>query len=184
MIDFSDQHFLKRLNSGDEQAFLKVYDFFMPKIYRFLYYQARQHKELAEDLAQHVFIKTWEYIGRDQNNIEHIQAFLYRIARNLMVDHWRAQHNKETVELSEDVTDTQDHELTLIDKIDMALTIDLIKQKLNSIPEQYREIIIMRFIEELTIEEIAEALQKDKNNIYVLIHRALKALRTAISSND
>lgn len=178
MKDFTDERFLARFNRGDEKAFVQAYDFFMPKIYRFLYYKARQDKTLTDDMAQRTFMKAWEYVTCQNRDVENIQAFLYRIARNLMIDHWRVQH-KETYELKDFLIETAD-DPKMIEAIDARIEVEQLMSHMDTIPEQYKEVITLRFIQELDIDEIATIMEKDKNNIYVLIHRALKTLRAKI----
>ena len=77
-----EKEFIKSLNQGHQKAFLQVYDFFAPRIFRFIYYKTGQNQALAEDLAQQTFYKTWEYIQSSKNNIHNIQAFLYGFLKN------------------------------------------------------------------------------------------------------
>ena len=175
-----NEKFIRNFNQGNEKAYLKVYDFFAPKIFRFVYYKTGKNKELAEDITQQAFIKIWQYIiSNKENKIDNIQAFLYQVARNLVIDNWREQQ-KEPLPIIEESIEIAEEPIHQI-KIDKKIQLDTLEKNLEKIPEQYKEIIIMRYLEELSIEEIEVILGKDKNSIYVLIHRALKALKKKIN---
>lgn len=182
-----NKQLIKRLNDGDEQAFLLVYDFYTPKIFRYIYYQVGQNKELTEDLAQQTFVKAWEFIIKRGKAVDNIQAFLYRVARNLVVDLWRNKH-KESLPLMDELIETTEAAkgggLRWQEEIDAKVSVEVLGKTLDQIHEHYREVLIMRYLEELEIDEIAKLLEKDKNSVYVLIHRATKALQKAIKEQD
>ncbi len=179
MEKFKKDTFLTLFNEGQEEAFMEVYDFYTPKMFLFVYYQARQNRSVAEEIVQKVFMKAWEHVSGDKKSIENIQAFLYRIARNLVIDYWRAL-DKEHLPIMEEHIDVTDDANSPVEAVDVALSVEKINDNLNKIPEQYREVIVMRFIEELSIEEMAKILSKKSNNVHVLIHRALKSLRNRL----
>ena len=184
MKKFKKDSFLVLFNEGDENAFMEVYDFYVSAIYRFIYYKARQDKSVSEDLTQKVFIKVWEYVRANKKPIENIQAFLYMVARNLVIDYWRGIGKEQVISSIEDSDGAIDEEFNHIDAVDAKLTTEKVIDKLNDIPERYKEVIVMRFIDELEIDEIAKILNKDKNGVYVLIHRALKSLRKRFANNQ
>jgi RNA polymerase sigma-70 factor, ECF subfamily len=171
-----DKNLLKQLNQGDNQAFLVVYDYFAPKIFRYIYYQVGRNKSLAEELAQQSFFKAWEYISSGKKPIENIQAFLYRVARNLVVDLWRSKQ-KESLPLLDELIETTEGSQRWQEEIDAKVSVEFLEKTLDNIHEQYREVLVMRYLQDMTVTEISKVLAKDKNNIYVLIHRATRALR-------
>jgi RNA polymerase sigma-70 factor, ECF subfamily len=173
-----DNELLQKLNNADQEAFLEVYDAYAEKIYRFVYYKV-ENRETAEDLSQTTFFKVWEYVSDSRGHIENIQAFLYQIARNLVFDHWRGK-GKESLPLLEEVFKKIDDTPTLEERIDGYLDWQLARQALQKISENYKEVILMKYLEELSVEEISKVLKKDKNNVYVLIHRATAALKREI----
>ena len=181
-----DKKLISKLNQGDEQAFLEVYDYFAPKIFRYIYYQVGRNKSLSEDISQQTFFKAWEYIASGKKPIENIQAFLYRVSRNLVVDLWRSKEKESLPLLDEMIETTESAQGTLRwqEVIDAKLSVEALEKTLDSIHEQYREVLIMRYLHDMTIEEIAATLEKDKNNIYVLIHRATKALRAQLTTES
>ena len=167
--------FLK-LKNGDPEAFGFFYDKYVKQIYRFILLKVSS-SQVAEDLTQDVFLKTWQHLV-DQKNLSHFRAFIYRIARNIVIDYYR-QNSRQTLsidEMPEDILPTE----KIVD-LDNSLDVANIKKYLARLKPQYQEILVLRYIEDLTFEEISEVLQKDKNNVRVLLHRALNKLKEIIN---
>ena len=108
------------------------------------------------------------------------------MSRNLVVDLWRSKEKESLPLLDEMIETTESAQGTLRwqEVIDAKLSVEALEKTLDSIHEQYREVLIMRYLHDMTIEEIAATLEKDKNNIYVLIHRATKALRAQLTTES
>jgi RNA polymerase sigma-70 factor (ECF subfamily) len=173
-----------RLKSKDKQAFIKAYDLYIDQIYRFIYFKVGS-KEEAEDLTSAVFLKTWGYI-REGNLTDYktLKSLIYKIARNLIIDHYRKTSRQEKVSIS---ISAGDCELNLIDeKQDIVKQMELkmefagLEAKLAELKDEYREALVLRFINELSIGEIANILNKPRGNVRVLIFRALEALKRLV----
>ncbi len=165
--------FLK-LKSGDTDAFAFFYDRYVKRIYRFVYIKVSS-REIAEDLTQDIFLKVWQHLI-DKKDIKSFQAFIFRIAYNTVADHYR-RGNRQELPLDyfeETIEETADNQAVSIGKkMDSAL---LLKQ-LYQLKSEYREILLLRYVEDLSIEEIAQVIQKDKNNVRVILHRATSKLK-------
>jgi len=177
---FQDKKAFDRLKKRDKEAFTEVYDENVSDIYRFVYYIIGSAEE-AKDLTSVVFLNTWNHI---QNNTledaKTLRALLYKVARNVIIDHYRDRSSK-TVSLDDernpiDIAADNEEE----SRLDNAQDLELIRKKLPLLKVEYREIIIMRFINDLTLEEIADITQKSRGNVRVIIHRALTALKELI----
>lgn len=176
---------LYKVKKNDKQAFIKAYDLYVDQLYRFIYFKVGSREE-AEDLCSAVFLKTWNYILANSLRDERtLKALLYKVARNLIIDHYRKNNARETVSL--------DHEnaLEIIDEKqnagrDMELKTDLLvlETKLPELKDEYREVIILRFVNELSIGEIANILDKSKGNVRVLIYRSLNALKELVNKES
>lgn len=182
---FKDKQALSKLKSHDREAFVKAYDENVDDIHRFVYFKIG-NKEEANDLTSMVFLKTWNHI--QNNSLEDsktLRALLYKIARNTIIDYYRENGNKTPASL-----DDEDNKIEIIDdsidpqeKIDSEANLEMIKNKLPLLKEEYREVIIMRFINDLTLEEISDISGKKIGNIRVIIHRALGALKELIEND-
>ena len=183
---FKNKKALSRLKSQDKEAFIEAYDENVDDIHRFVYFKIGS-KEEANDLTSMIFLKTWNHI--QTNSLEDsktLRALLYKIARNTIIDYYRETSNKITASL-----DDEDNKIDVIDekidpqtRIDQEADLERIKSKLPLLKEEYREVIIMRFINDLTLEEIADISGKKIGNIRVLIHRALSALKTLVEADN
>jgi len=184
---FKDKQTLSKLRSHDKEAFIKVYDDHVAEIYRFVYFKIG-NKEEANDLTSIIFLKTWNHI---QNNslvdAKTLRALLYKVARTSIIDYYRETGNKLSVT---DSLDDENNRIEVVDealnseeKIDREADLELIKSKLPLLKEEYREVIIMKFINDLSLDEIAEISGKNKGNVRVLLHRALSALKALVEGD-
>ena len=182
---FQDKKVLDRLKKRDQEAFTRAYDENVADIYRFVYFKIGSDEE-AKDLTSAIFLKTWNHI---QNNTledaKTLRALLYKVARNVIIDHYREKGGHRPLSLDDEnnpieIVDETDH----TEALDKRQDLELIKSKLPLLKEEYREIIIMRFINDLDLEEIADITQKRKGNVRVLLHRALTALRELVEEGE
>lgn len=164
---------------GNKEAFGYIFDKYSKKIYRFIFFKVSTH-EVAEDLASQVFLKVWEHI-LNKNKIKNLQAFIYQVARNIVIDYYRSKE-KEELPLIFDESDKQiSTNFTGEDFLSKKFENDTLIKIINKLKGSYREVIVLKYIEELSISEIAEILEKSKVNIRVLLHRALKEIKKLIS---
>ena len=160
-------------NRKVERAFMEMHDSFSDEIFRFCLSKTR-NRDLALDITQETFMKTWDYL-RAGKTIEIARAFLYRTARNLIIDHGR---KKQALSLDALFDTEEGHSQDIPDisaipdgsLLDQKLAIDQLQQ----LPEAHLEILMLRFIQELTIPEIAKIYKESENTISVRIHRAIK----------
>ena len=169
---------LLRLKTGDSEAFGFFYDLYARDIYRFAYFRTAS-KEIAEDIAHEVFLHAWQYIV-DKKEVRNLRAFLFRVARNKVADYFRASVRQE--QLLDLLPDGQSS--AAFGDIDQQSDLQVIRQKLSTLKEEYREIIVLRYFDGLSIEEIAEIIEKDKNNVRVTLHRALTKLKDLLRHNS
>lgn len=162
---------------GDEalqQKFLEAYDAYADAIFRYCYYKTSD-KELSRDLVQETFTKLWTYL-QNGNEIRTMRPFLYQLAGNLVID-WYRKHKSESLEnlmdQGFDPADTKiDHESRA--ELQWALA------NLNKLAQSDRDLIIWRYVEDLSPREIADILGEKENTISVRVHRALERLRKLV----
>ncbi|PJB15478.1 hypothetical protein CO116_03625 [Candidatus Falkowbacteria bacterium CG_4_9_14_3_um_filter_38_19] len=175
-----------RIKNKDRQAFVKAYDLYVDQIYRFIYFKVG-NKEEAEDLSSAVFLKIWSYL--QENNIidsKTLRPLLYKIARNIIIDHYRKINQRENVSLDKTMEQGGliDVKQDIAQRAEVMSDLMVIETKLPELKEEYREVIIMRYINELSIKEIAEILDKSKGNVRVLIYRALSTLKELMNQDE
>lgn len=156
-----------------EQDLSKAYENFSDAIFRHCFYRVYQ-REHALDLTQQVFMKTWEYIAKG-NPIENLRAFLYRTANNLIIDEVRKKKDQVSLDVLEEqgMEPAFDRQAAHEDQLDGAEIANYLKQ----LPKDDRELLVMRYIDDLSPKEIAEILEETANVISVRLNRAIKKLR-------
>ncbi|RJQ27754.1 sigma-70 family RNA polymerase sigma factor [Candidatus Parcubacteria bacterium] len=168
---------IKRAKSGDHAAFQALYDQYVVQIYRFVFLKVGQ-KQDAEDLTQHVFVNAWENIPSYEHRGFPFSSWLYRIASNATVDHFRT--GGRTVDIENIPEEYLGGDENQEDAVDTAIEVETIKAVLTKLEPDQQSVLIMKFIEDKTNKEIAESLQKSEGAIRVIQHRALKQLKTLI----
>jgi RNA polymerase sigma-70 factor (ECF subfamily) len=167
---------------------MEAYDLYVDHIYRFIYFKV-SNKETAEDFSSAVFLKTWNYL-QDGNFLEckTLKALLYKIARNLIIDHYRKASSQQNISLEESTGDygpeIVDDNQDIARQADVSISITRIEKKLAELKDEYREVLVMRYVDELSISEMAKILDKPKGNVRVLIHRATNALKDLVNLDE
>ncbi|MFH1451008.1 MAG: RNA polymerase sigma factor [bacterium] len=163
-----------------KKIFSKAYDRYVEKIYRFVFLKVNS-KEIAQDLTSETFLKGWEafqqrYEENAKKPIENMQAFLYQIARNLIVDHYRGKDNPAAIPDSGVIDPRSDIQQAASLRSDL----DMVKQSLAGLKQEYQDVIIWHYLDDLPIREVAKLLDRSEPTTRVLLSRALKKLRNEI----
>jgi RNA polymerase sigma-70 factor, ECF subfamily len=164
------------------ESFGTLYDEYVEKIYRFVYLKLSS-KEEAEDITSEVFLKTWNYlIERPQENITSFSGLVYKIARNAVIDVYRqrARHKTTTMESMDEFP----ADATYIDAVHMNQEIQALLRQIKKMKNEYQEVLVLRYIDDLPTKEIAEILGKSPSNVRVTLHRALKVLKKLSESHE
>lgn len=173
--DFKSAEFLAKINQGDKGAFLEAHSYYAPKIFRHIYYRIGS-KENAQDITQQVFFKVWEYFVASEKKIDNLNAFIYRTANNLVIDYYRKAERKNLT--LEDISEKKlATEPSYLSEVDQGLEIVKIKKALLGLKPEQQQLIVWRYIDDLSIGQIAELSNKSNNAVYVSLHRALKELK-------
>lgn len=164
--------------AGDSAAFGKIYDEYVKPIYRYIYY--RVSESIAEDLTEDTFLKAWKNLKKYKKGKHPFSSWLFRIAHNLVVDHYRK--NKVSVEMiDETIEDTQK---TPSQKTNLKLNQVRLHKIIKKLPDNYQQVIILKYINELDNPEVAAAMGKSEGAIRTLQHRALEKLRGLLENES
>ncbi len=164
----------------DQEAFGELYDRHVVRVYRHLYYMVGNATE-AEDLTAMTFMRAWQAIPRYQVRGAPFVSWLLRIAHNLGVSHLRSR--KESSQLHDGIVDGKmriDPESSYMQSADE----ELVREAIMYLREEQRQVIILRFIEDLDYKEVAEIIGKSVAAIRVIQHRALNSLRKQMKLLD
>ncbi len=167
-----DKDIIVRCQIGKLEDFAFLYDKYAKKIYSFVYFKI-QHQETAEDLVTQVFIKALEKISSFDISKGTFQAWIYQIARNKVIDHYRTVKKVSNID---DVWDLQDG--TDIERdIDIKNRLLDVEEYLKNLKAEQREVIIMRVWQDMSYKEIAEALGKTEASCKMKFSRTINKLR-------
>lgn len=165
-----------------QRKFGKIYDKYVEKIYRFIFLKTNS-SEAAEDLTSEVFLRAFEKFKEDPKIIRDIRAFLYQIARNKVIDFYRKREKEKTLP-ADDYKKFPDENQDLEKKIYLDSQMEKIRIALASLNEDYKDIVLMRYVDGLSIKEISEILGKTEGATRVAIHRALESLRKKLEETQ
>jgi len=161
--------------AGNVEAFGDLYSIYLDRIYRYVFYQVH-NREVAEDLTEEVFVKAWRSIGRYRWEGRPFSAWLYRIAHNHVVDHFRTHRRHEPLEI--DIPDDGEQPDEAVER---QQTKELVLRALAKLPQQQKQLITLKFVEELGNEAIEQIMEKSQGAIRIMQMRALAALRRKLS---
>ena len=166
---------VERAQNGDVNAFGKIYNTYIDRIYRYVYYQVKD-RAVAEDLTQDIFTKAWEALDKFKWKGKPFIFWLYRIAHNRTMDYFR-EIKKNSRLIYQTVVDDYDP----IQKVEGKFVHEQLTNAISKLNSQQREIIILKFIEGLNNNEISQIMGKSQGAIRVTQMRALAALRQSMT---
>jgi len=167
---------VRKAIAGDKEAFGELYGIFLDRIYRFTYYLMRD-EFAAEDATQNTFLKAWNNLQNFSPDKGTFQSYLFTIARNLVID---SQRKKKEYSLEEgygsDVQTGENPE----ERIWQDEAKKKVHEAMDGLDGDERELVILRFFEEMHFDEISEVVGKEPGTIRVRIHRIMQKLRTKL----
>jgi RNA polymerase sigma-70 factor (ECF subfamily) len=176
--DVREDLLVDRARRGNADAFGQLYQLHLDRIYRYVYYRVGSSNE-AEDLTEHVFLKAWEAIGRYESRGLPFAAWLYRMAHNAVIDHYRARRPMTSIDETFDLEDERQNPVAsaeaLFDREELRVAIG----RLN--PDQ-QTVILLRFSEGLSHAEVGRILGKSEGAVRVIQHRALGVMARFLRS--
>lgn len=176
---------MSTIDGKKKQDFIAIYDAYADAIYRYCFFRVFS-RERAQELMQEAFMKTWHYITAG-TEVKNIRAFVYRVARNLIVDDIRKQHDIRIENIEHhtypDIT-LAEIDAHTYDTIEKHLLLEEVWRALSLLSEEERDLIILRFVNDLSLSHIADVYGIHVNHVSVKISRAIKKLKTHFTSYD
>lgn len=161
-----------------KKTFNYIYDTHIDKIFRFILFKV-ESQETAQDLCSEVFTRTWKSI-KQGTDIENPSAFLYKVAKNLIANHYREKGRTRTLAL-DDCKEIQDPNTDIGQDAVLMSDINTVRHAMVNLKQDYQDVIMWRYIDDLSISEISKILKKPEGTVRVTLHRGLKALRHELS---
>lgn len=174
--------------SGDNVWFEKIYLKFLPGIYRFFYLKLFD-KQLSEDLASEVFIRVYKNLRKTNLNNKTFQAWIYKIASNLLIDHYRkAPGYAKEISLEETTGDLIENNTLLnnspILKKELGFGNFKLIEGMAGLTKLQRDVIILKFVEDFDYTTIANILGKRQSTVRGILFRAITKLKNEIKKNQ
>lgn len=162
----------------DSKAFGELYELYFDKIYNYLYFKT-MHRNEAEDLTALVFLKAWEAIGNFQWQGYPFSTWLYRIAHNQLVDHYRTQRHVLPLEVAERHECGDDP----FEAVEHASLLAQIRSSLKNLTLEQQRVVTLRYFEGYSICEIAKMMNKAPDAVRAMQHRALRVLQPRVRAD-
>lgn len=165
----------------DREAFGELYDHYIDDIFRFVYYKVSNRAD-AEDLTNEIFLKTWRYLIDDsKRDIDNFRALIYSTARSKVIDHYRKHSDREECSV-EEMLEFETSDTNLEAEVEQDLTQEQILKNLKKLKDNYQEVIVLRYLQELSTKETAQVMDKSRSSVRVTLHRAIKKLKQLLEN--
>jgi RNA polymerase sigma-70 factor, ECF subfamily len=159
---------------GDfHESFEQIYDLYSDDVYRFIFMKVND-QQLAEDLTQDTFVRVFKNYKQFENRST-IKTWLFQISRNITIDYFRS--NKKIFSLPEWLSREPENSKTPAEVVELGEDIQILFENILKLKKSHQEILILRKIQEFTIEETAEILKCSISKVKSATHRAMAALR-------
>jgi len=168
----SEQKLVTRAIKGDAEAFGGLYERNISAIYRYIAYRVNDTHD-AHDMANEVFLKAWEALPGYRVGKTPFVGWLYRIAHNLVIDHYRSAQELESLD-DRDIWD--DDRPTPEWQVVQQSEVERLTRAIRLLPHNQQQVVILRYVEELSSGEVADILGRSAGSVRVMLHRALKSL--------
>jgi RNA polymerase sigma-70 factor (ECF subfamily) len=169
---FDDEQLIKQVKNGDAEAFGVLYDQYAELIFRYVYSHLESRLD-AEDLTEEIFVRAWRALPKYDDRGLPFSAFLFRVARNSLIDYYRQRKVVQSI----DDMELQSHEAGPEEAVDIRIENSDLRKTIAELREDYRNVLIFRFLSGLSPEETAQVMQRSIGAVRVLQHRALSALK-------
>ena len=177
LLEALNPELIRRAQEGETLVVSEIYDRYQRSIFRYLYYRVGD-QQTAEDLTSEVFLRMIEKISSYRDQRTSFQAWLFQIARNLSIDHYRKMKARDESALKDEYPEEGEQPAEILDR---DLTSEKLFQALEELPVNQRDVIVMRFVVGMPVGEVADTLHKTEDSIKGLQRRALLALREILT---
>jgi RNA polymerase sigma-70 factor (ECF subfamily) len=176
----SEEALIRRTIAGDTEAFGDLYERHLPVLFRYIRCRIQDTRE-AEDLAETVFLRVWESLSTFQVGRISFRSWLFRLARNLLIDRYRIR--KEEHPLA-GIPVPADRAPLPEDQVIAQQQRDRILEAVAALKREYQDVLALRFLAGLPHQEVAEVMGKSEAAVRVLQHRALRALLQRLRKSE
>lgn len=169
----NERQLVLQAQAGNAEAFGQLYDAYMERIYRFIYFRV-EDQQTAEDITSQVFMRAWNNLDRFRLGRTPYLAWLYTIAHNAVIDHYRTR--KVTTALEDVRLSQPDYAEVVENDIDIEVEMKSVKSAMQTLTGDQQQVLMLKFIEGMSNDEIARHLGKREGAVRALQMRGLRAL--------
>ncbi|MCC2631068.1 MAG: polymerase sigma factor, sigma-70 family [Candidatus Paceibacter sp.] len=165
------------MTTGITDEFIALYDEMADQLFRHCFFKL-SNRELALDLVQETFARTWEYIASGKE-VKNIKGFLFKVANNLIIDEYRKKKAVSLETLQEQTgfdAPVNEHKKTIF-----SVEVDTVLTHINKLDSKYKDVILMRYVNDYSPKEIAKILGESENAVSVRINRGLKKVQEMLN---
>ena len=169
---------LVKLALTDQENFVYLIEKYEKPLFRYVRRISSFPSEDIEDLLQEVFIKVYKNLNGFDKSLK-FSSWIYRIAHNEVISQYRKVKVRPQTfegELNDEILDNIKSDFSLEDILEKKLTKDLVKELLAQMDSKYREVLVLRYLEEMDYSEISDILKKPKGTVATLLNRAKKEM--------
>lgn len=171
-----------RAAQGDRRAFDRLYRRYLDRVYSYAFYQLGDHHE-AEDATERTFLAALRGLDRFSDQGATFRAWLFRIAHNTIANAHRSRHRRRT----QPITDADHPAAPGADPAGVVVRADAgraLRDAVARLPDDRRQVVVLRFVDELSAREIGAVLDRSEGAVRVLLHRALRDLGRELERSD
>jgi RNA polymerase sigma-70 factor (ECF subfamily) len=176
----NEEALVKSASEGDEQAFSTLYDTYLDSIYRFIYLRV-EDQQTAEDITSTVFLRAWEKLDKYEFRGVPFRAWLFRIARNAVIDHYRTR--KESAPLEAVINTHDESAISVSQKVGLHIEAEKVMACMQQLTEDQRNVLTLKVVHGFSTEEVAKTLGKRQGAVRALQMRGLQALAKIMETN-
>ena len=185
----TSQTLLERARQWDEAALAQVYDEYAPALYRYVY-RRTGHQETAQDIVSQTFQRFLTSLKHGGGPTQHLSGWLYRVAHNLVVDFYRRQSARQSARQPADPPIALDNapEPAVSPHAETAViqqeSVTRVRRALQSLTPLQQQVIVLRFLEEKSLKEVAQIVERTVGAVKGLQHRGLQTLQHILQEED
>lgn len=179
-LEQNESRLVTRAVDGNAEAFGDLYERHVSAIYQYIVYRVNDPQD-ARDMADEVFLKAWQNLSGYRPGKTPFRGWLYRIAHNMVIDHYRSRQEVESLGDRDDLVDQQPNpERQLIQQEEGAKLATVIAR----LSPDYQQVLVLRYIQGLSTDEVAGVLDRSNGAVRVLLHRALKKMASLMVAEE
>lgn len=166
--------------ADDRQKFSKIYDRYIDSIYRFIFIKVSS-SQVAEDLTSETFLRSWEkYRQEERETIKNPRAYIYRVARNLVIDFYRERGQTTIMSIEQEEIELESEEDDIEKKQQQVDSLRDVQEALAKLKPDYQDVVILRYVDGLSLRDIAKVMDKSYGATRVMLHRAMGQLKQEV----